>query len=85
MVSLRYDDHHYYGPHDLADIETAARAHRAHFVAITRKDAVKWPGGQIDVPVVIVDCELRITKGEQVVAGLIDQIKQAVSSTENGK
>ncbi len=85
VVPLRYEDHHYYSPYDLADIETAAREHRTHFVAITCKDAVKWPGDEIDVPVVIVDCQLRITKGEQVVAGLIDQIKQAVSSTENGK
>ncbi len=85
VVPLRYDDHHYYRLEDLAHIDSCAREHRAELIAITRKDAVKWPRGTTEIPVAIVDCQLRITKGEQAVTALIGSVQQAVSDMSNGR
>ena len=54
VTARRYADHHYYTVQNLRDIQAAARAQQADFVAITAKDAVKWPDPELDVPVVVV-------------------------------
>ncbi len=85
VISLRYNDHHYYCPEDLAHIDSCAREHDAELVAITPKDAVKWPRGTTEIPVAVVDCQLRITKGEQAVTALIASVQQVVSDMNNGR
>ena len=84
VTGLRYDDHHYYSSRDLDQVAVAARECAAQLIAITAKDAVKWPAGEIEVPVAIVDCSLQITEGEPLVAALVAEVRRAVSGTDHG-
>ncbi|MCK4324490.1 MAG: tetraacyldisaccharide 4'-kinase [Armatimonadetes bacterium] len=78
VTARRYADHHYYTVQDLRDIEVAARAQHADFVAITAKDAVKWPDRELDVPVIVVECQLQIISGQQAVDEVVDRARQAI-------
>jgi len=78
VTPLRYDDHHYYTLQDLQEIAAAAHAQQADFVAITAKDAVKWPDQELDVPVIVVECQLQIISGQQTVAEVVAQARQAI-------
>jgi len=78
VTPLRYDDHHYYTVQDLREIEAAARAQQADFVAITAKDAVKWPDRELDVPVIVIECQLQIISGQQAVDEVVDRARQAI-------
>ncbi len=78
VTARRYADHHYYTVQDLREIEAAARAQQADFVAITAKDAVKWPEQELDVPVVVVECLLQIISGRQAVDEVVDRARQAL-------
>jgi len=78
VTARRYADHHYYTVQDLREVEAAARAQQADFVAITAKDAVKWPERGWDVPVIVVECQLQIISGQQAVAEVVDRARQAI-------
>jgi len=78
VTARRYADHHYYTVQDLREVEAAARAQQADFVAITAKDAVKWPERGWDVPVIVVKCQLQIISGQQAVAEVVDRARQAI-------
>ncbi len=78
VTPLRYDDHHYYTVQDLREIAAAAHTQQANFVATTAKDAVKWPDQELDVPVIIVECQLQIISGEQTIAEVVDHARQAI-------
>ena len=77
VTPLRYADHHYYASADLQQIQDAARTHRADYIAITAKDAVKWPEQELDVAVVVVECQLQIISGQQTIDEVVDRAKQA--------
>ncbi len=81
VTARRYADHHYYTVQDLREIEAAARAQQADFVAITAKDAVKWPDRELDIPVVVVACQLQIISGQQAVAEVVDRARQALGES----
>ncbi len=78
VTARRYADHHYYTVQDLREIVAAARTQQADFVAITAKDAVKWPEQELDVPVIIVECQLQIISGQQAVAEVVDRARQTL-------
>jgi len=78
VTARRYADHHYYTVQDLREIEATARAQHADFVATTAKDAVKWPEQELDVPVIVVECQLQIISGQQAVAEVVDHARQAI-------
>jgi len=78
VTARRYADHHYYTVQDLRQIEAAARTQQADFVTITIKDAVKWPDRELDVPVIIVECQLQIISGQQAVAEVVECARQAI-------
>jgi len=78
VTARRYADHHYYTVQDLRQIEAAARAQHADFVAITAKDAVKWPEQELDVPVVVVECQLQIISGQQTIDEVVHRARQAI-------
>ncbi len=77
VTPLRYDDHHYYTAQDLREIEATAHAQQADFITITAKDAVKWPEQDLDVPVMVVECQLQIINGQQTVDELVSCARQA--------
>ncbi len=77
VTPLRYDDHHYYTAQDLREIEATAHAQQADFITITAKDAVKWPDQDLDVPVMVVECQLQIINGQQTVDELVSCARQA--------
>jgi len=76
VTPLRYDDHHYYTSADLPEIEQAAHTCRADFVAITAKDAVKWPDRELDIAVAVVECQLQIISGQQAVHEVVECARQ---------
>ncbi len=78
VTAQRYADHHCYTVQDLREIEAAARTQQADFVAITAKDAVKWPDRELDMPVVVVECQLQIISGQQAVDEVVDRARQAL-------
>ncbi len=78
VMPLRYADHHYYTAQDLREVAAAARTQQADFVAITAKDAVKWPDQELDVPVIVVECQLEIISGEQAVAEVVNHARQSI-------
>ena len=78
VTGLRYDDHHYYTARDLQEIAAAAHAQQAEFVAITAKDAVKWPDQELDMPVIVVECQLQIISGEEMISEVIERARQAI-------
>ncbi len=55
-----FPDHHFFTPENLLALEAKARTHHAQWIAISSKDACKWPaGGQM--PVGILDVHPQIT------------------------
>jgi len=78
VTPLRYADHHYYTAQDLREIEAAGHAQQADFIAITAKDAVKWPEREMDIPVVVVECQLQIVSGQQAVDEVVALARQAI-------
>jgi len=84
VSALRYDDHHYYTDDDLREIDQIATDRHADFIAITAKDAVKWPNLALSVPVTVVECQLQITSGEHAVAELLQRAGQAADGAYHG-
>ena len=58
--SLPFPDHHFYSQHDVAKIESLANVSRAEALLTTAKDAVKLSELKFEIPLYVVEIEMRI-------------------------
>ena len=65
---VRYPDHHAYSVADIEHISDVARANAASGIVTTEKDAVRWPNSRQELPVFVLDTQVEIENGDDLIA-----------------
>jgi tetraacyldisaccharide 4'-kinase len=69
--TLAFPDHYLYDLADLERVEASAREAGAELIVTTQKDAVRMPAGVVSWPILVLQVELEITEGVEVLKRLL--------------
>ncbi len=72
-----FDDHHAYGPGDLADLGLAAHRSGAEAIVTTQKDAVKIANAHLGTRCFVLNIRVALAEGRERLERLVDEVLEA--------